>query len=146
MSFKAYDTGYRALGGINVPAGGVPNVVSTDITPHLNKKERKTYKELERIRRIQALQNLPAKQLNDDLRRYGLASSIHFRDNLLKTQRLMNIIHEYERIDNKMKTIPGLFPKHVFEKRRAELERFAIMNKTPNLFDKYMIEEYFPEK
>ena len=41
MSFKAYDTGYRALGGINVPAGGVPNVVSTDITPHLNRKEKK---------------------------------------------------------------------------------------------------------
>jgi hypothetical protein len=41
MSFKAYDTGYRALGGVNLPAGGVPPVFKTVINQHGQKVELK---------------------------------------------------------------------------------------------------------
>jgi hypothetical protein len=87
---------------------------------------------------------IPKEKFLQDSRK-KITSSIHFRENLLKTQWLMNVLNEYHRIDNKIKSIPGLSPKHVFEKRRAELEELSIAMRAPNLFNKYIVKEYDPE-
>jgi valyl-tRNA synthetase len=132
MSFKAYDTGYRALGGVNVPAGGVPPVFNTVINQHGQRVkmnppiDKKTYKEKEQMRKINAMSYIPKEKFIEDSRK-KITASVHFRENLLKTQKLMNMINEYERINNIINNqkLVNQTPSHVLEKRKEELKQYA---------------------